>query len=130
MKSPKVAVVNADPNQCREICSLLEQLNYPATALHSLEDLHTHLGKDSVTVVIVDLDNISVNNTFFRALKNRYPSIYLLAVSSLSYHPGLEEAMGSYLYACLAKPLDPEELHYCLKSIAANFPGSSEAQNV
>jgi DNA-binding NtrC family response regulator len=129
MDSPKVAVVNADPKQCREMCSMLERLDYPATALHSLEALHSHLGQNPVKVVIVDLDNISVNNSFFRALKRRYPNIYLLAVSSLSHHPGLEEALGSHIYACLAKPLDPEELHYCLKGIAANFGGSGEAQN-
>jgi hypothetical protein len=43
-----------------------------------------------------------------------------LGISSLAYHPGREEVIGS-LYACLVKPLDTEELGYWLKTIAENL---------
>jgi len=72
-------------------------------------------------VVLLDTDTVPVDNAFFRVLKKRYPHIHILLVSRLSYHPGLEEAMASHIYACLAKPLDPEELLYWLKSIAENL---------
>jgi hypothetical protein len=45
----------------------------------------------------------------------------MLGVSKLSYHPGLEEVIGSHLFACLVKPIDVEELSFWLKSISENL---------
>ncbi|MCK9377282.1 MAG: hypothetical protein M0P73_14170 [Syntrophobacterales bacterium] len=97
---------------------MLQQLDYPATPLYSLLDLETYLQGHPDGIVILDMDSLAADNRFFRELKRRAPGIHLLALSSRSYHPGLEEAMGSHIYACLAKPLDPEELRYWLRSIS------------
>ena len=120
LSKPAVAVVDADEQQCGSVCEMLRQFDYRATPLHSLPDLQAHLEAHPDQVALLDMDTVPADNRFFRELKRKVPGVYVLALSSRSYHPGLEEAMGSHIYACLAKPLDPEEFRYWMKSIAEN----------
>lgn len=120
LPKPAVAVVDADEGQCGKLCTLLEQLDYSAAPLHSLLDLEAHLKNHPDGIVILDMDTVPADNRFFRELKRLAPGLYVMALSSRPYHPGLEEAMGSHIYACLTKPLDPEEFRYWMKSIAEN----------
>jgi len=113
-----IAVVNADKHNCREICALLEKANIPGAPLYSLEVLADHLSREPVAVLIVDLDTLPVDNRFFRGLKKQYPDMHIFCLSSRTYHPGLEEAMGLYICVSLAKPLNFEELYYWLKAVA------------
>ncbi len=114
----KAAVADADEHDCRGICALLERANIPVAPLYSLEDLRAYLQKEQVGVLIVDLDTMPVDNNFFRSLKKAYPGLHILCLSSRTYHPGLEEAMGSHICASLTKPLNSEELFYWLKAFA------------
>ncbi len=114
----RVVVVEADVQYCRELCALLEEASITVAPLYSLEDLSEHLRKEQIAVMIVDLDNLPVNNNFFRSLKKQYPNLHILCLSSRTYHPDLEEAMGSHICASLAKPLNSEELFYWLKAVA------------
>lgn len=116
-KNLEVMVIDADPASCREVCAWLGQREFRATPLHSLADLEKHLAQQPSGVVILDLDTVPVDNHFFRDLKKRHRGLCILGVSSLPYHPGLAEAMASYIYACLTKPLDMEELGYWLRII-------------
>jgi DNA-binding NtrC family response regulator len=115
----KVAVVDADRQNCRALCALLKQAHIPAASFHTLNVLAEHLRKEPVAVLIIELDGLPVDNTFFRSLKKQYPNLHILCLSNHTYHPGLEEAMGAHICASLAKPLNPEELLYWLKAIAA-----------
>jgi DNA-binding NtrC family response regulator len=119
-KNLEVMVIDADQTQCREVCALLGQGDYRATPLYSLAGLEKHLARQQSGVVLLDLDTVPVDNHFFRDLKKRHRGLCILVASSLSYHPGLAEAMSSYIYASLAKPLDMEELGYWLRSIREN----------
>lgn len=121
LSKPAVAVVDADEQQCGLVCELLRQFNYRAIPLHSLPDLQAHLEVHPDQVAILDMDTVPTDNRFFRELKRQAPGLHVLALSSRSYHPGLEEAMGSHIYGCLAKPLDPEEFRYWMKSIAEDL---------
>ena len=124
---PAVAIVDADEHQCGRLCALLEHLDYRPTPLHSQSDLQVYLESHPDAVVILDMDTVTVDNRFFREVKRKVPGIFLLALSSRSYHPGLEEAFGSYIYASLAKPLDLEEFRYWIKSITENLATLKDA---
>jgi len=128
MGKPGVVVIDADQQQCHRVVALLHQFSYRAAALYSLTDMEKHMQENPCQVVILDLDTVPATNQFFRAFKRKNPDIYILGLSHLPHHPGLEEAMGSHIYACLGKPLDPEELLYWLKSIPENVGNSGEAQ--
>ena len=121
----KVAVVDADKQNCRESAPCWSRPTFPVAPLYSLKDLPEHLKKEQVAVLIIDLDTLPVDNTFFRSLKKQYPNLHILCLSSRTHHPGLEEAMGSHICASLAKPLNSEELFYWLKAIAEIEPGGS-----
>ena len=120
-EKPKVVVIDADIQHGRQLCDLLQDLNYSVFLIHSLKDLKQELLKDPEVAVILDLDTVPVNNQFFRGLRKIHPQLHMLGVSKLSYHPGLEEVIGSHLFACLVKPLDIEELSFMLKSISENL---------
>ncbi len=122
MGRPRVAVMDADKQNCRAICALLEQANIPAASIPTLKVLADHLQKEPVAVLIIDLDSLPVDNTFFRSLKKKYPDLHIFCLSSRTHHPELEEAMGSHICASLAKPLNSEELFYWLKAIAEIAP--------
>lgn len=128
LPKPAVAIVDADVEQCGKSCAMLEQLDYPATPLYSRLDLEAYLKRQPDGIVILDMDTVAADNRFFRELKRQAPGLYILALSSRPYHPGLEEAMGSHIYACLAKPLDPEEFRYWMKSIAENVAAQQSAE--
>ena len=121
MKKPGVLVVADDKGPGHEVCSLLQELDYTATLISSLKDLEQELKKDSKVAVILDLDTVPVNNQFLRGLRKMHHQLHLLGMSELSYHPGLEEVIGSHLLACLVKPLDVEELCFWLKSISEHL---------
>jgi DNA-binding NtrC family response regulator len=114
-------VIDADRQHGRQFCDLLQDLNYSVSLIHSLKDLEQELHKDPEVAVILDLDTVPVNSQFLRGLRKIHPQLHMLGVSRLSYHPGLEEVIGSHLFACLVKPLDVEELSFWLKSITESL---------
>jgi DNA-binding response OmpR family regulator len=121
MNKPGVLVVAGDRGSGSEVCSLLQELDYTATLISSLKDLEHELKTDSEVAVILDLDTVPVNNQFLRGLRKMHHQLHLLGISARSYHPGLEEVIGSHLLACLVKPLDVEELCFWLKSIGEHL---------
>ena len=121
MNNPGVLVVAGDRGPGHEVCSLLQELDYQATLISSLKDLEQELKKVPEVAVILDLDTVSVNNHLLRGLRKLHPQIDILGISELSYHPGLEEVIGSHLLACLVRPLDVEELCFWLKSIGEHL---------
>jgi len=114
-------VIDGDGQHGRQFCDLLQSLDYSGFLIHCLKDLEQELRKDPEVAVILDLDTVPVNNQVLRGLRKIHPQLRILGVSKLSYHPGLEEVIGSHLFACLVKPLDVEELSFWLKSISENL---------
>ncbi len=126
MKKPGLAIIDADTQNGQQFCAFLERFNYSTSLLNSLEDLEGYLEHDPESAVILDLDSIAVQSQAIRTLKKRHPRLHILGVSKLLLHPGLEELIGTHLYACLVKPLDEEELLFWLKSIAENMENPAE----
>ena len=115
-----IVVVDADENQRHNLCTMLEREHFSTTALHSLLTLEREMQDPGRRVVILDLDTLPVDNRLFRVLKKTNPGLCIIALSSRPFHPELEEAMSKHIHACLAKPVDDEELLYWLKSICEN----------
>ena len=125
-----IVVVGADNKQTRELLTQLQRWKYQTVAVHSLADLTQYVQKSSCRAVIIDLDNLPVVENFFRDLKEMYPSLNIMGLSSRSFHPELEEAISNYIFACLRKPVDTDELSYLLKSIYENDPVQKERSGV
>ena len=113
----KIVVLNADENECQEMCALLEKQHYPTISLHSLADLEICLEEESCIAAILDIDTIQIDNRTIRDLTIKNPSVYFFCLSEHRFHPELKDAICYHIYACITKPIDLDELFYWIGSI-------------
>ena len=116
----RVIMLDADQEQCHQFCQLLEKGHYAATPMHSIENLATCLCEGDCLAVIIDIDTVPVDNRTLRDLTIKYPGVYLFLLSQDRFHPELRDAICYHIYACINKPVDPDELFYWLRSIHEN----------
>ena len=112
----EILVLDNRPEQCREFCELLCQEKYQATPMYSLESLEACLDEKQVRAVFLDIDTVPVDNRTVRQLTLKFPGVYFFCLSEQPFHPELKDAICYHIYACLRKPVDPDELFYLLKS--------------
>lgn len=113
----KIAVLDADQQSCDELRGILESQRFPTIAIHSLALLESHLRSGDILAVVVDIDSVPVDNRTIRELTLKYPGVRFLCTSKDRFHPELKDAICYHIYACLNKPVDPDELLYWIKSI-------------
>jgi len=113
----KILVLAADKASCQELVELLAGRQYLATSIQILSDLEGHLENGSYLAVILDIDSVPVDNRVIRTLTIKYPAIHFLCISKDRFHPELKDAICYHIYACLTKPVDPDEIFYLLRSI-------------
>ena len=115
-----VVVLDADKKQRDSLRTLLDDNNYRSASMSSLSEMEQQTEQSDYRAAIVNLDNISVTNKKFRALKQKKPAMSIIALSERQFHPELEESLREYISVCLAKPIDPDELIFWLKGIFEN----------
>jgi DNA-binding NtrC family response regulator len=118
-----IIIADANSEERQELWQVLERSHYHAASTSSLAELLTHIRENSCYAVILDLDSLPVDNRFIRGLCKENPDLHVIGISSRTFHPELEEAMRTYISACLSKPVDPDELIYWLKSLCEGEPG-------
>ena len=116
-REKKILVIDADATSCQELVKLLAGRQYPATSIHILSDLEGHLEKGSYLAVILDIDSVPVDNRVISKLTIEYPEVHFLCTSKDRFHPDLKDAICYHIYACLTKPVDPDEIFYLLRSV-------------
>ena len=121
-----VLVVDADQNQCRRLCTLLEKSQYSTFSMRSIQHLEANLKQSSCLAVILDIDTVPVDNRTVRELTIKFPGVYFFCLSKHPFHPELHDAICYHIYACLNRPVDPDELFYWLRSIEENETKSSK----
>jgi len=126
-----ILVVDSDNQSCLALADLLRVYKYRAVCSPTLNDVESVIQKTGCRVAIFDLDSILLNDRTLKQFKKLNADLYILALSERPFHPELKESMTKYIYACLNKPLDPDELVYCVKSIFCNASssGGNPAQN-
>ncbi len=112
-----VVVLDADTRRCRETCTTIEEWGFVTTALHSLGELNAFIGNQSGIVIVMDIDTIRIDNRTIKKMVLENPGTYFLCLSRNRFHPELKDAICYHIYACINKPVDPDELFYCLNSI-------------
>lgn len=112
-----IVVVDANEEQCQQLCAVLEARHYRANPLYSFLDLERYLQGSACLVVVLDLNTLSLDNRVIRDLTIKNPGVYFLGLTKHRINPELKDAICYHIYACLTKPVDPEELVYWLRSI-------------
>jgi DNA-binding NtrC family response regulator len=118
-----ILILDSDKKQCAELCDLLEKGQFSATAIHSLQNIDRCLEEKDCLAVIMDIDTVSINNRTIRELTIKFPAVNFFCISEQPFHPELKDAICYHIYACLNKPVDPDELFYFLRSIFDNQTG-------
>jgi len=113
----KIIVLDADDTQCQSLCSMLEEENYPAVPARSLIDLEKYFEAQDCLGVFIDVDTVPITNRDLRNLSIKNPRVYLFCLSKYRFHPALKDGICHHVYACLNRPIDPDELFYWLRSI-------------
>ena len=115
-----ILVLDADKNQCRGLCALLEEGQFKATPLYSTQNLEKSIEGTGCIAIFWDIDTVTADNRTVRDLTLKFPGVYFFCISQHPFHPELKDAICYHIYACLNRPIDPDELFYWLRSIAEN----------
>jgi DNA-binding NtrC family response regulator len=114
-RSQRVLFVSGDPAEGTRMTSLLEESGYLGEALGAIEELEAHLARGAFLAVILDLDSLAVDNPSMRRLAQRFSEVCFFCSSRTNYHPELQEAIRMLFFACLPRPVNPDELAYWLR---------------
>jgi len=113
----KLLIVNKDLAESEELCTLLTKEGYQTEAVTLLDELRSRLATESCMAVVMDLDSVQVENRTIRDLVLATPGVPFLCTSRDRFHPELKDAICYHIFACLTKPVDPDELLYWLRCI-------------
>jgi|LQYC01.1.fsa_nt_gi Response regulator containing CheY-like receiver, AAA-type ATPase, and DNA-binding domains len=126
----QIIVVDAEKDHCREIAQMIQAGGYQVVTLHSFHYLERYLQGHDCLIAILDLSALSVDNRIVKELALKHHGTYFLGLTEHRFNPELEEAICHYIYACIAKPVDPEELLYWIRSISLdNKPQETSGTN-
>lgn len=112
-----ILLINADPVESAGIAHLLKEADFNTQSVTSSSELNKKLDNTSFTAVIMDLDSLALDNRSIKDLTLQFPDVPFLCVSKERFHPELKDSIRDHIYACLTKPIDPDELKYWLKCI-------------
>jgi DNA-binding NtrC family response regulator len=118
---PFVVMVENGTKQPPELMDVLGASGMEVLRCAYMRDLEKLCQEGHFGVLILDLDNSLFTNRVLREIARKCPCLKIIGISGRFFHPELEEAMRSYLYACISKPVDMEELIYLVKSIFRNL---------
>lgn len=90
---------------------------YQTEICTGLTALKSGLSSRACIAAILDLDSVPLDNRTVNVLASEFPEVRLLCASRDRFHPELKDAISHHIFACLTKPIDPDELHYFLKCI-------------
>jgi DNA-binding NtrC family response regulator len=110
-------VLDADKSSSHALSDMLTSRGYPATITPKLSFLEKLIKSNQFVAVIFDIDSVPVDNRTIRDLALKYPGLCFLCTSKNRFHPELKDAICYHIYACLNKPIDPDELIFWIKSI-------------
>ena len=125
----KVVMITKDQKEAKQLSLLLSDNQYHLHTIDRLEGLDQIIKEISCNTVILDLDSISVDNRAIRELTVQYSQIAFLCISKDRFHPELKDAICYNIYACLNKPIDPDELYYWLRCIRETEDDSRDPPN-
>lgn len=119
-KKPDILIANSDSVEATLLADMIHTAGCRSRSCRSLADLMAVLSDVSFMAVILDIDNLDIDNRTIRSLTLAYPDVCFLCTSHERFHPELKEALRDHIFACLTKPVDPEEMVYWIRCIREN----------
>jgi len=121
-----VLLLNAESLDAQEMCPILKSNGFKYRLISRIEELEGELRRAAYMAVILDIDSIPITNRVIRELTLDFPGVCFLCTSKDRFHPELKDAICYHIYACITKPVDPDELIYLLRCIREDGTGSEK----
>lgn len=115
-----ILIVSKNQREAVQLCTMMAERDYDSEISVSMEMLGSRLEAGDVKAAFIDIDTIATDNRCIRNLTLKHPSVYFFAISCERFHPELKDAICYHIYACLNKPIDPDELNFFLDSMAGD----------
>jgi DNA-binding NtrC family response regulator len=112
-----ILIVSNNPVEADQVSGMLADKRYTSQIVTSIELLISKLDQRCRRSVLIDIDSVPVDNRSIRNLTLTYPAIYFFCMSRDRFHPELKDAICYHIYACMNKPINPEELIYWMRCI-------------
>ncbi len=122
-----IFMINDSHEERSLIAAIFDEMNIRLRPADSVAALAAAAREEMPTALIVDIDELSMTNRVIREIATGFPRLPVLGISSQRFHPDLAESIRDCIYACLHRPLDPDELRYWLKSILKDGPPPEDA---
>lgn len=120
-----ILIANSDSDEAMHLADMIRAAKCRSRSCRSLTDLMALLSNTSFLAVILDIDNLDIDNRTIRSLTLAHPDTCFLCTSSERFHPELQEALRDHIFACITKPVDPEEMLYWIRCIRENHKDST-----
>ena len=124
-----IMVLDANEEQCRKLCELLEQSQFKTIGLNSTHNLEQRIKDTACRAIFWDIDTVPADNRTVRIFTRKFPDVYFFCLSRQAIHPELKDAISQHIYACLSRPIDADELFFWLRSIEENNVNSKPTTN-
>ena len=111
-----VAILGTAGLDSAALCRMIEKRRLRSNICCDLEELQDCLS-ECCLAAILDIDKVPLDNRTIRELTLAHPGTCFFCTSKERFHPDLKDAICYHLFACLHKPVDPDELDYFLKCI-------------
>jgi len=122
MSKDEILLINDRGEEHSLISGILAEMNFALRRADSIAAIALEARQRLPAAVILDMDDASVTNRALREIAAGFPGLPVLGISSQRFHPDLAESIRYCIYACLNRPLDPDELRYWLRSILRDGP--------
>lgn len=124
-----IMVLDANKEQCRKLCELLEQSQFKTIGLNSTQHLEQRIKDTACRAIFWDIDTVPADNRTIKNFTTKFPGVTFFCLSSQPIHPELKDAISHHIYACLNRPIDADELFFWLRSIEENNVNSKPTRN-
>ena len=111
-----IAVLSS-PAEAGHLESLVAATPHRMRCFTSLESLAGYLDTPPVHVALLDIETAPLTQDQVLSLASRYPNTVLFCLSRRTLHPELKKSIQDVFFACIAKPVQHDELHFFLNCI-------------
>ena len=105
-----IIVLNPNIKENLELCQILDELGYITSSKKSFDELAEALSEKTYQAVIIDIDTLPLENRQIRQISEQFTDLILIFTSKDRLHPDLKESISQYVYACIHKPFDVDEI--------------------
>lgn len=116
-KEQHILIVNSDREESALLAEMIHSAGCRIHLCHSMADMMATLAGSPFMAVVLDIDSLDMDNRAIRNLTLAYPDTCFLCTSRERFHPELKEALCYHIFACINKPVDPDELVYWIRCI-------------